>query len=121
MPFGPEGSWDECLSLVVPNFTFKHEAEKDPIIDPARDLSEMGVITEAVRKLLRARRSIAYRHSVAAMGPKASMVTEVDPELCVFDLRSSFGKMLEDRGLVGITAIGWKIRESFLMREVLKD
>ncbi len=82
-------------TLVVPTFTFKHEAEKDPIIDPARDPSEMGVITETVRKLPGAQRSIAYRHSFAAIGPKASIITEVDPQLSVFDLDSSFGKMLE--------------------------
>jgi len=82
-------------TLVVPTFTFKHEAKKDPIIDPTKDLSEMGIITETVRRLPGSQRSITYRHSVAAIGPEASVITEVDPELCVFDLDSSFGKMLE--------------------------
>lgn len=30
-------------TLVVPTFTFTHEAEEDPIIDPYNDPSEMGV------------------------------------------------------------------------------
>jgi aminoglycoside 3-N-acetyltransferase len=82
-------------TLIVPTFTFKHEAAADPIIDPSRDRSEMGVITEEVRGLPGALRSIAYRHSFAAIGPNASAVTQVAPELSVFDLRSSFGKMLD--------------------------
>ena len=81
-------------TLVVPTFP-KPEAEKNLVINPARDSSAMGLITETVRKLAGARRSIAHRHSVAAIGPKAPLITEVDPGLCVFNLRSSFGKMLE--------------------------
>jgi len=30
-------------TLVVPTFTFTHEAEEDPIIDPYNDPSEMDV------------------------------------------------------------------------------
>ena len=36
-------------TLVVPTYYYGHEIEDDPIIDPARDPSEMGVITETVR------------------------------------------------------------------------
>ena len=82
-------------TLIVPTFTFKHEVEKDPIIDPLKDPSEMGVISESVRKIPGAFGSVAYRHSFAAIGLKASEVTDVDTELSVFDLRSIFGKMLE--------------------------
>lgn len=32
-------------TLVVPTFTFMHEAEEDPIIDPLNDPSEMGIIS----------------------------------------------------------------------------
>ncbi|MCK4785705.1 MAG: AAC(3) family N-acetyltransferase [Desulfobacteraceae bacterium] len=81
-------------TLVVPTFTFFHEAEDDPIIDPANDPSEMGIITETVRRRPNALRSTAYRHSFAAIGRRAQVITEVDPGLSVFDLRSSFGVML---------------------------
>jgi aminoglycoside 3-N-acetyltransferase len=81
-------------TLVVPTFTFKHEAEDDPIIDPANDRSEMGAITEAVRTRPDARRSTAYRHSFAAVGRRADVITDVNPSLPVFDLRSVFGVML---------------------------
>lgn len=85
---GPRGT------VVVPTFTFAHEAEAHPIIDPAVDPSEMGAITEAIRRHPDARRSLAYRHSFAAVGRRADVITGVDPRLAPFDLRSAFGVML---------------------------
>ena len=85
---GPDGT------LVVPTFTFAHEATEQPVIDPAADPSEMGTITEALRARPEARRSTAYRHSVAAIGAHAEVITAVDPTLSPFDLRSAFGVML---------------------------
>ncbi len=81
-------------TLVAPTFTFVHEVEDDPIIDPRSDPSEMGAITEAVRIHPQAVRSTAYRHSFAAIGRRAGVITGVDPSLSVFDLRSCFGVML---------------------------
>ena len=81
-------------TFIVPTFTFKHEAEDDPVIDPANDPSEMGVITETVRLRPDSRRSMAYRHSFAAVGRRAQVITDVDPSLSPFDLRSAFGVML---------------------------
>lgn len=81
-------------TLIAPTFTFIHEPEDDPIIDPATDKSEMGAITEAVRLHPDAVRSIAYRHSFAAIGRRATVITDVDPAFSVFDIRSSFGVML---------------------------
>lgn len=85
---GPSGT------LVAPNFTFAHEAEEDPLIDPENDPSEMGIISETVRRHPRAIRSTGFRHSFSAIGPRAEVITQVDPALSVFDLRSSFGVML---------------------------
>jgi aminoglycoside N3'-acetyltransferase len=85
---GPRGT------LVVPTFTFAHEAEDDPVIDPATDRSEMGIITERARKRPEALRSTAFRHSIAAIGRRADVITEIDASLSPFDLRSSFGVML---------------------------
>ena len=83
---GPTGT------LVAPTFTFIHEVEpQPPLIDPAQDRSEMGAITEAVRRHPEARRSAAYRHSFAAVGPAAATIADVDPALAPFDLESSFG------------------------------
>jgi aminoglycoside 3-N-acetyltransferase len=84
---GPTGT------LVVPTFTFAHEAEDDPIIDPATDRSEMGIITETVRMHPDVRRSTAFRHSFAAIGKRSRVLTETDPAISPFDLRSSFGVM----------------------------
>ena len=81
-------------TLVVPTFTFAHEVEEAPIIDPANDPSEMGAITEAVRGRPQAMRSTAFRHSFAAIGRRAEVITQVDPRLAVYDFRSSFGVML---------------------------
>ena len=89
---GPRGT------LVVPTFTFKHEAAtaagQKPLIDPAADSSEMGAISEAARRRPDARRTTAYRHSFAAIGRRADLLASVDPALPPFDLRSSFGVLL---------------------------
>lgn len=79
---------------MVPSFTFAHEAEQDPIIDPVNDRSEMGIISETVRLRADALRSTAFRHSFAAVGRHARVITEVDPILSPFDMRSSCGVML---------------------------
>ena len=81
-------------TIVAPAFTFRHEAVSHPIIDPANDASEMGAISEAIRNLPGATRSTAYRHSFSAVGARATTITETDPELSVFDLRSTFGRLL---------------------------
>ena len=70
---GPSGT------LVVPAFTFYHEAKAEPLIDPQNDRSGMGAITEAARRRSGALRSTAYRHSVAAIGPRAAVITQTDP------------------------------------------
>lgn len=85
---------NEQGTLVAPAFCFIHEVQEHPVIDPAQDKSEMGAISEAIRHFPGALRSIAYRHSFCAVGKHARMVTEVDPAISVFDLRSAFGKML---------------------------
>jgi aminoglycoside 3-N-acetyltransferase len=85
---GPTGT------LVVPAFTFIHEVEAAPIIDPAADPSEMGAITEAARTRPNAVRSTAFRHSFAAIGRRAAVIAGVDPALAPYDLRSAFGVML---------------------------
>lgn len=85
---GPTGT------LVVPTYTFAHEAEADPIIDPAVDKAEMGIITETARRRPNAKRSVAFRHSFAAIGRRAEVITGTDPSLCAFDPRSTFGVML---------------------------
>jgi len=84
---GPTGT------LVVSTFTFAHEASDNPVIDPATDRSEMGIITEAARLHSEARRSTAFRHSFAAIGKRAQLLAENDPAMSPFDLRSSFGVM----------------------------
>lgn len=81
-------------TLVVPTFTFAHEGEERPIVDPAADPSEMGAITEAARCRPHALRSTAYRHSFAAIGRRAEVITQVDPSLSAFDPRAAFGVML---------------------------
>lgn len=83
---GPRGT------LVAPTFTFRHEAEPPPaLIDPANDRSEMGAISEAVRRHPDARRSIAFRHSFASIGRRADLLASVDHRLSPFDPRSTFG------------------------------
>lgn len=98
---GPDAVIDVLLelvgergTLVFPTYTFAHEAEADPIIDPKSDRAEMGLLTETARRRPHARRSIAFRHSFAAIGRRAELITGTDPALCAFDVRSTFGVML---------------------------
>lgn len=81
-------------TIVVPTFCFLHEIEEPPVIDPLHDASETGVISETLRLMPGAKRSVAYRHSVAALGKNAATVCDVDREISPFDIRSSFGRML---------------------------
>jgi len=81
-------------TLILPTFTFVHEIEKNPIINPKEDSSEMGAISEAGRTHPEALRSLAFRHNFAAIGRRATVLTSVDPALSPFDLRSIFGVML---------------------------
>lgn len=108
-------------TVVVPTFTFAHEEEKDPIIDPANDRSEMGIITETLRQRPDAFRSTAFRHSVAAVGPRARVITEVDPALSVFDLRSSFGVMLASNMQVVLLGVSYANSTSHHFAEFLCD
>ncbi len=81
-------------TIIAPAFCLSNAINKNLIIHPAIDPSEMGAISEAIRNLPGAVRSTAYRHSFSAVGKNAEKVTNVDPTLAVFDMRSSFGKMV---------------------------
>jgi aminoglycoside N3'-acetyltransferase len=54
----------------------------------------MGLISETARLRPDALRSTAFRHSFAAIGRRADVITQVDPMLSPYDFRSSFGVML---------------------------
>ena len=108
-------------TLVVPTFTFAHEAEDDPVIDPANDPAEMGAITETLRRRDGALRSTAYRHSFAALGRRARVITEVDPALPSFDLRSSFGVMLGLGAQVVLLGVTYSSSTSHHFAELVCD
>ena len=98
---GPEGT------LVAPAFCFSHETQELPVIDPADDKSETGRISEAIRRLPGAKRSIAYRHSLSAVGRYAGWITDVDPYYSVFDIDSSFGRLLGLNAKVLLLGVTW--------------
>lgn len=80
-------------TLAAPAFCFVHEIQDEPIIDPGNDPSEMGAISEAIRRLPGAKRSAAYRHSISALGKYAEFLTNVDHTISPFHMESSFGRM----------------------------
>ena len=86
---GPEGT------LVAPTFVFARKEMDNPLVDPLTEPGDVGCINEAVRKHPQAVRSIAYTHSFAAIGPKAEWICGADPRLSPFDLKSTFGRLLE--------------------------
>lgn len=106
-------------TVVAPAFTFAHEAEADPIIDPQADRSEMGAISEVIRTMPSARRSVAYRHSVSAVGAHADLITNTDPELSVFDLRSTFGRLLGLDAKIALLGLTYVSCTSFHFGEYL--
>ena len=108
-------------TLVVPTFTFAHEAEQNPVIDPVNDHSEMGVITETVRLRPDALRSTAFRHSFAAVGRRAEVITQVDPALSPFDLRSALGVMLALNTQVLLLGLTYTISTSHHFAEWVCD
>ena len=112
---GPTGT------LAVPTFTFAHEAESDPIIDPRMDRSEMGALTEAVRLRPAALRSVAFRHSFGAIGHRARVITDVDPALSPFDLRASFGVMLALGARVVLLGVTYTSSTSHHFAEMVCD
>ena len=75
---GPEGT------LAVPAFTFDRP-DHGPILDPVRDESETGRISEAVRLRPGARRSHHIHHSVAAIGADADMTDHHGPSAWAAD------------------------------------
>ena len=76
---GPDGT------LVVPTFTLDRDLEHGPILDPARDESGVGQITEAARLRPGARRSNHILHSVAAIGADADMTDHHGPSAWAAD------------------------------------
>ncbi len=94
-------------TVVAPAFCFVHEKEENPIIDPKNDKSEMGAISEAIRNYEGAKRSVAFRHSFSAVGKNADLICNVDPYLSVFDIDSSFGKLLGLNAKVILLGVTW--------------
>jgi aminoglycoside 3-N-acetyltransferase len=68
---GPRGT------LVVPAFTFSLGSKRNVVFDPQNDPSEMGLISETVRKRPGALRSLHLHHSVSAFGSQAERITSV--------------------------------------------
>ncbi len=94
-------------TVVAPAFCFAKEAESEPIIDVLNDKSEMGAISEAIRTTPGAKRSTAYRHSFSAIGKRAEEIVNVDPYYSVFDIDSSFGKLLGLNAKVILLGVTW--------------
>lgn len=110
---GPTGT------VVAPAFTFRHEVVETPVIDPANDYSEMGAISEAIRVTPGALRSTAYRHSFSAIGGQAATITGTDPGLSVFDLRSTFGRLLALNAKIVLLGLTYVSCTSFHFGEYL--
>lgn len=108
-------------TLVAPTFTFAHEKEEMPLIQPDNDVSEMGAITEAVRLHPSARRSIAYRHSFAAVGPASHDIVNVDHRLAPFDEESVFGRLLSLDAHVLLLGVPYSNSTSHHFAEWLAD
>ncbi|MBF0626368.1 MAG: AAC(3) family N-acetyltransferase, partial [Magnetococcales bacterium] len=69
---GPEGT------LLMPTFPFRGREEEfirtDPLFNPRRTPSRVGLLTELFRRLPEARRSLHPTHPVAGIGPRADFL-----------------------------------------------
>jgi aminoglycoside 3-N-acetyltransferase len=84
-------------TLVVPVFTYSFPRRE--VFDPVGSASEMGMFAEWVRMHPEAVRSCDPCYSVAAIGAKASQLTEDAPENS-FSPESFFGRFYEENGIV---------------------
>ncbi|MDD4890775.1 MAG: AAC(3) family N-acetyltransferase [Phycisphaerae bacterium] len=84
---GPEGT------LAAPGFTFSLKEDIAPVVDMRHSPSEVGVISDALRRRPGVRRSRHLTHSVCAIGPRAAELT-AEHSVTPCGLRSPFAKLL---------------------------
>ena len=106
-------------TLVVPTFSYVHEIEDDPIIDMATEPSEMGIITRTALKHPESHRSVAFRHSLTAIGRQSRVITEVDPTLSEFDPRSSFGVLVSLNAKIVLLGVTYSSSTTFHLAEYI--
>lgn len=82
-------------TVVVPTFSEGRRDDEEPIIDPVCDPSHMGWLSETVRIVPGAKRSLDYRHSVAAVGARAEAVVANALAVSVFAQGGSFWNLLD--------------------------
>jgi aminoglycoside 3-N-acetyltransferase len=82
-------------TLVVPTFTFVDRHGPEAIVDPQRDPSTVGRITEVARRRPEALRTIHPMHMVSALGRQAKFITDVDPTVSSFAEGGSFWRIME--------------------------
>lgn len=85
-------------TLIMPTFTFKfceeYNETGDGYFDVDNTPSEMGILTEIVRKMPGAKRSVNPIYSVAVYGKKVNYLASVNDKN-VFDKNSIFGRLTE--------------------------
>lgn len=108
-------------TLVVPTFCYIHEVEDDPIIGMPTEPSEMGIITRTALKHPEAHRSIAFRHSLTAIGRQSRVIAEVDPTLSEFDPRSSFGVLVSLNAKIVLLGVTYSSSTTFHLAEYISQ
>jgi len=100
-------------TVAVPTFPFRglmaDYVQNRPIFDVEKTPSKMGMITERFRQRPDSVRSSHPTHSVAAIGPHASFLTQGhENSLCPFDEASPFSKLIKIGGYVLLLGVDYE-------------
>jgi aminoglycoside 3-N-acetyltransferase len=106
---GPDGS------VVVPTFGDYFQAETN-VWDPVNTPSRMGRISEHIRTMPNALRSLHAIHPVSAIGAKAREVIGGDHETD-FDQDSPFDKLITWGARILLLGVGWNVCTMFHVME----
>ena len=82
-------------TLAVPTFTLKRSNEPPPIIDPATDPCEVGLINATFLQLPGIQRTIAWHHSFAVIGAAQEELCAIAPEISPLGDKGIFAKLLD--------------------------
>jgi aminoglycoside N3'-acetyltransferase len=119
---GPESVIDAFLGvlgpsglLAVPTFTF---ANFQPFFDPETTPSEMGLITETLRRRDDSIRSLHPRHSVCSIGQRSAELTQGHLDAGSFGIGSPLDRLCGIGGHILLLGVGHNVNSIIHLAEV---
>ena len=104
-------------TLIVPTYTFEFcdqfNKTGQGLFDLKKSPSEMGIITEMVRKMPKSIRSVNPIYSMAAIGKRAAEITSADEDKNVFGEKSIFSKLFQLNAKIMIIGLNYNKAMTF--------